>query len=411
MTDPGQAVRPAAREQASREGFRPAVVVPTYNHGRPLPGVLRRVRRLGLPTFVVDDGSTDHTPRLLARWGAPGVVVLRHGSNRGKAAALLTGFRAARAAGCTHAVTIDADGQLEPEQIPELLAVARARPRDLVVGTRDPRSHGYPLRSRLGRAVSNALVLLECGRRVTDSQCGLRVYPLDLVRDIPCRTGRYGYETEILTRAAWAGRGIHEVPVRCRYLPKGARVTHLSPLRETLRAAGMHGRLLLEAPCRGGRRVRGGDEPSSPGRERLARSLGVGVFVACQPVYGLQTVLGLVLAWVLRLNPAAVVAGSLVSTPPVGFALIGAAVTLGHLLLHGRPSSPAELEAARAGWSALASRVALDWVVGGLAEGLALGLGTYVLVRGGPPGAPSGRWRHALRWPGDPRGREGGRLP
>ena len=121
--------------------------------------------------------------------------------------ALLSGFAAAQAAGHTHALTIDTDGQLDPAQIPSLLEIAGREPDAFVIGTRDAGSADYPSRSRLGRRVSNLLVRLESGLKVSDSQCGFRVYPLKMMHEIDCRAGRYGFETEVLTRAAWVTVG------------------------------------------------------------------------------------------------------------------------------------------------------------------------------------------------------------
>ena len=89
---------------------------------------MRRVRALDLPLIVVNDGSTDETAAVLAAMSQSdrSIMVLTHPHNRGKAAALATGFAAASQAGYTHAVTIDTDGQLDPEQIPSLLSLARS---------------------------------------------------------------------------------------------------------------------------------------------------------------------------------------------------------------------------------------------------------------------------------------------
>src|SRR5688572_3570429 len=95
--------------------FNPVVVAPTYDNARTLGDVVRGVAALGLPIIVVNDGSTDSTPELLAGLGRdPGVTVLTHPRNRGKAAALCTGFAAAAEAGFTHAISIDTDGQHDP---------------------------------------------------------------------------------------------------------------------------------------------------------------------------------------------------------------------------------------------------------------------------------------------------------
>jgi uncharacterized protein (DUF2062 family) len=357
------------------EDLRPVVVVPTYNHGSTLADVVSRTRRLDLPTIVVDDGSTDCTAEVLDRLVDPHMHVRRHEVNLGKAAALRTGFEAARRLGFTHAVTIDADGQLDPEQIPMLLAVSRSNPRDLIVGVRDASAPDYPRRSVLGRTVSNLLVFLECGFRVADSQCGFRVYPLDAVQNLPCRTGRYGYETEILTRAVWSGLQIQEAPVSCRYFSEHQRVSHLNPLRETLRAVGMHVRLLSEAQWRD----RVGFAPGVLADHRFPLAVAVGVFIACQPIYGLQTIAGLLLAWLLGLNATAVLAGTLVSTPPLSFVLIGGAVAVGHVVLHGHLPTADEVSVARIGWRAVASRAGSDWLVGALVEGTCLGWVSYLI--------------------------------
>jgi glycosyltransferase involved in cell wall biosynthesis len=248
------------------------VVAPTYNNAGTLADVARRIAATGLPVIIVNDGSTDATAEILA---APpdGVTVIEHDRTRGKAAALRTGFERARELAFTHAVTVDTDGQLDPEQIPELVAAARRDPRALVIGARDDTRSDYPGRSRLGRRLSNWCLRLSCGATVTDSQCGFRVYPL-AVTVLPCRSQHFGWETEIIARSVWAGHGIVNVPVRCRYFPAGERVSHLNPWRETLRAVGMHvrltiTRLLVPARIRGcGTPARPPPRPAAPAEDR-----------------------------------------------------------------------------------------------------------------------------------------------
>src|SRR5688572_11469384 len=94
--------------------FCPVVVAPTFNNGRTLPGVLAAIDVLGLPVIVVNDGCDDDSPVVLAAWadgGGPSRNLVAHECNRGKAAALQSGFDHARELGFTHAVTIDTDGQ------------------------------------------------------------------------------------------------------------------------------------------------------------------------------------------------------------------------------------------------------------------------------------------------------------
>lgn len=236
----------------SAEALRAVVVVPTYNNQRTVRDILERVGRLGLGAIVVNDGSTDGTAAELEAWqrgtSVEGSQIVRHDLNRGKGASLLSGFTTATEAGWTHAVTIDADGQLDPEQIPDLIAAAAVDPRALIIGARDAGRADYPARSRLGRWLSNLVIRLECGARVADSQCGFRAYPLAMLQKVRCRSGHFDFEAEVITRAAWAGYPIVNVPVRCRYFDRAHRVSHFRPAVDSVRGALLHARLLLIAP-------------------------------------------------------------------------------------------------------------------------------------------------------------------
>jgi uncharacterized protein (DUF2062 family) len=404
----------AARDAARPSGFSPVVVAPTHNNRNTLEDIIARVRATGLALIVVNDGSTDDTAAVLAspRWaGDGGVTVITHPHNRGKAAALRTAFGAAAAAGFTHAATVDTDGQLEPEQIPGLLALARSSPHALVIGRRDENTAGYPAKNRFGRRLSNLFVWMESGVRVSDSQCGLRVYPLDFVNAARCRSGRYGFETEIITRAGWAGLPVVEAPVRCHYFPKDKAVSHFRPWADTFRAIGMHGRLMLRALSPFTRRRKPAGELSGSaraaakpwrhfaqwinpvgawrqlraddtGRATAAAGLAIGAFIANLPAYGFQTVLSLYAARRLHLHPVAVVAGSQLSTPPVGPVLVAAAIAVGHVLLHGRLPALAEYRAAIAqggAWRLLGSFL-LEWTLGALIVGFVCACVTFAVA-------------------------------
>jgi glycosyltransferase involved in cell wall biosynthesis len=227
--------------------FKPVVIAPTFNNAGTLLDVLSRVDLQGVAAIAVNDGSTDDTAALLETWRRlPGETryVETHPKNLGKAAALQTGFAAALRLGFTHALSIDTDGQLSPEQIPQMLALARENPASLVLGVRDASAADYPWRSRLGRRAANLLIFMESGLRVADSQCGLRVYPLAMAELVECRAGRYGFETEVIVRAGWGGRSVAEMPARCTYFAGERRVSHFRPWVDSLRAAGMHLRLV-----------------------------------------------------------------------------------------------------------------------------------------------------------------------
>ena len=229
------------------QAFLAAVVIPTFNHGRTVISVLDAVAASGKLIIVVDDGSTDGTGGLLKEWklSRPQSVceVRTHARNLGKAAALATGFAAAAERGCTHAATIDADGQLDARDIPGLLEVAERNKGALILGTRPAQMAECPGRCSRGRRLAGMAVRLECGLRLSDTQCGLRVYPLEMIGQAPCTAGRFSFETEIIVRAAWAGFQVVEVPVRCIYFSAQERVSHFRPWRDTVHHILVHTRL------------------------------------------------------------------------------------------------------------------------------------------------------------------------
>jgi uncharacterized protein (DUF2062 family) len=393
---------------SAAEDIHPIVVAPTYNNGGTLADVLAGVSQWRLPILVVNDGSTDQTPQVLETWlkSHPRTKFITHPRNRGKAAALRTGFKAAIELGYTHAVTIDTDLQHDPACIGPLLEAARDNPDAYVLGVRDDRATGYPTRSRLGRRISNLLIRLECGVKVSDSQCGMRVWPLELIREVRGRASRFGYESEMITRAGWAGCPIVEVPVNTLYLPPDQRVSHFRPWADSLRSVGMHARLIGRAllplpnpiyhshgkplrkrvtwrdllkwmnPMRAWREMREG----RIGKNEFAVAVSVGVFVANLPVYPFQTVTALYLARRLHLNPLAVLGGTQLSTPPINIALIAAAVWIGHLLRHGAVVVIPRVMSIQGVWELLARPFLLDWLVGAPIIGFVLGAITFALA-------------------------------
>ncbi len=204
-----------------------AVVIPTYNHGRTVKAVATAALALGWPVYVVDDGSTDGCDPSLE--SIPGIHLLRHGVNRGKGAALMTGFRAA-VGHADWAITLDADGQHFPEDARELIgAIPRCR-RPIVLGYRlQMAANGAPWSSRFGREFSNFWIRRAGGPRVTDSQSGFRIYPLPEVLRLGVRAQRYQFEIEVLVKAAWSAMEVIEAPVGISYPPAIERVSHFRP--------------------------------------------------------------------------------------------------------------------------------------------------------------------------------------
>ncbi len=225
-----------------------AVVIPVYNHAATVVDVAQRAMALEFPVVVVDDGSTDATT---ARIGAlRGVRVLRHRFNRGKGAALLSGFAAA-AELADWAITLDADGQHDPEDARALIQAIPEGLRPIVVGNRmGMQGADVPWTSRFGRGFSNFWVRMAGGPVVMDSQSGFRVYPLPECLHLGVEARRFQFEVEILVKARWHKLPVIESPVSVSYRPGTPRISHFHPFFDFLRNFGMFGRLITRRVLR-----------------------------------------------------------------------------------------------------------------------------------------------------------------
>jgi hypothetical protein len=214
------------------------VVIPCYQGAATVGDVVRGARAQGLAVVVVDDGSTDGSA---AAAEAAGATVLRHPANRGKGAALASGFAWAKRHGEDAVLSMDADAQHDPSEIPALLAAHARAPEALIIGVRSFAPEEMPRRSRIGNRISTWWISRFAGRTYRDTQSGFRVYPRALF-DVPLRSTRFDTETELLLRAAKMGLPLVEVPIRTIYGPD--RVTHFHGFRDTLRVI----KLVLGSP-------------------------------------------------------------------------------------------------------------------------------------------------------------------
>ncbi|RJQ85410.1 MAG: glycosyltransferase family 2 protein [Desulfobacteraceae bacterium] len=221
-----------------------AVVIPVFNHGRTAGEVARSALDLGWPVYLVDDGSTDGGAQGLP--AHPDLHLLRHAQNRGKGAALMTGFAAA-VASADWAVTLDADGQHHPQDAVALIQAIAEGSRPIVVGRRTGmQSEGTPWTSRFGREFSNFWVRAAGGPRVSDSQSGFRIYPLPEVLHLGVKARRYQFEVEVLVKAAWQRMPVIEAPVRVTYPSKAERISHFRPFVDFVRNSNAFTRLIVQ---------------------------------------------------------------------------------------------------------------------------------------------------------------------
>ena len=207
------------------------VVVPAYQAAAGVGEVVRACAlQKGIAgVIVVDDGSTDGTA-IAAE--AAGAKVIRHERNRGKGAALVTAFGAASESGWSAAVTIDADGQHDPAEIPGLIACHEQTGADIVIGTRRREGTDMPWQRRTSNRMSSLVVSRLCGQQVLDSQSGYRLITRAVWERLTFTRMRYDMESELLIKAGRAGFRIAHAPIRTHY---GDESSHFRPLRDTWR--------------------------------------------------------------------------------------------------------------------------------------------------------------------------------
>ena len=387
------------------EPLKALLLIPVYNHGKTLRGVVEAGLRDGHEVLVVDDGSTDGS---LDTVGDMPIQCHRLPENRGKGAAIQAGARIAQSLGFEAVITLDADGQHDPADAKLLLkAGAEAWPA-IVLGARRMDTENVPSSSLFGRAFSNFWVRLECGRALPDTQSGYRLYPVALLTQPGFLSRRYTFEIEVLVRGSWAGLGILSTPVSVYYPPGDERVSHFRGFMDNARLSVLHAwlvtRSLIPWPHR---RPFARQEPErSPsslfhpvrffkrlsqehtGPAELATAVWVGIFIGSMPIipFGLLTIL--YVCHRLNLNKLAGAGASNLCVAPFVPLLC---IETGHRLIRGT------------WWTTFTHQTLVneihyrlgEWLLGALIIGPVLGglaaLATFALVRGlrKPVGEPN----------------------
>jgi glycosyltransferase involved in cell wall biosynthesis len=211
------------------------IIIPAYNSATTISGLLATLLPFTGNIITVDDGSTDGTTEILKN--STQIELITYPRNRGKGHALKQGFRHAIALGYTHAITMDADGQHLAIDIPRLTQKASENPNAIILGVRQFNNSNIPKSSRFANRFSNFWFTVQTAKKIPDTQCGYRVYPLRRIAAIQPYTRRYEAELEILVRSAW--RGIQLIPneINVYYPPQNQRLTHFRSGRDFTRIA------------------------------------------------------------------------------------------------------------------------------------------------------------------------------
>ncbi len=220
---------------------RVAAAIPAFQAEPSVGDVVRRTRALIPDVLVIDDGSLDRTAEA-ARQGGAEVKSLT--PNQGKGMALKTAFQILFARGFDAVITLDADGQHLPEEIPRLLEAGETGA-ELVLGTRDHLFAEMGSLRRVSNRLSSRAISLAAGRPLTDVQTGFRLYSKRLIEATGFPGARFEAESSVVVRAARAGFKIAAVPVRLGFAD-GRTTSHYRPLLDSLRIAAAVVRARLE---------------------------------------------------------------------------------------------------------------------------------------------------------------------
>jgi glycosyltransferase involved in cell wall biosynthesis len=191
--------------------------------------VLAEVLLHELPVLVVNDGSTDATAQVV---GSQPVACITFPANRGKGAALKTGFIWALTRGFTGVITLDADGQHDPAAIPRLLAVATEQGHGILLASRFMQFQQMAGLRKHWNRFGAWCFRARTGFAIDDSQSGFRYYGADLLRQLSLDKDGYDLEMEILVKAWRAGFSIGSVPVAAR-VADGRATSHFRPVQDT----------------------------------------------------------------------------------------------------------------------------------------------------------------------------------
>jgi glycosyltransferase involved in cell wall biosynthesis len=229
--------------------MRLALIVPFYNHEHAIRQTVAGLKVYGYPCWLVDDGSAASCQPILDQIAADEsswLTLIRCPVNRGKGVAVIAGFSAAHAAGCTHALQIDADGQHDFTSIPRIAALARDNPDAIITGV-PVFDESAPASRRIGRKLTTFWVRINTlSSRIEDAMCGFRVYPLPPIVRLAARGdcgSRMEFDPEILVRAVWEGMPVVSMPTRVTYPLDG--VSHFKMWRDNARISWMHTRLFF----------------------------------------------------------------------------------------------------------------------------------------------------------------------
>ncbi len=213
-----------------------AILIPAYNESMYIKDVILECQKYGFDIIVVDDGSTDESVATVktipGNYGSK-IVLIEHGTNKGKGQALKTGFDFAVTHDYTGVITIDADGQHKVSEIEYFLDAIKKNSPDIIVGSRFQDTKGMPFIRLATNFFTSWIISLIAGQKISDVQSGFRYIGYNALSNIRLETNNFDTEPEILLKASWLHYKIINIPITTIYHENF--VSHVNPIKDTIK--------------------------------------------------------------------------------------------------------------------------------------------------------------------------------
>lgn len=214
-----------------------AIIIPAYNEEKSIRNIVEKTLLYSLHVIVINDGSQDNTAIQLA--GLP-IVLLQNDKNLGKGASLLQGFQYAQSLPIAAAISIDADTQHNPDDIPKFIQAMHHYPDHVIIGARLHNKENAPKSRYIANQIADFFISWAAGHRIIDSQSGYRLYPMRLFNDClkSFHPHQFGFESELLIDSARRGYRSAFIAIHSHY-PQNSRSSHYRPFVDTAKIVGM----------------------------------------------------------------------------------------------------------------------------------------------------------------------------
>jgi len=197
-----------------------ALLIPAYNEEKYIRQVIKNCAIYSLEMIIVNDGSLDQTAMVVKNLKESKkypLILLQHTRNRGKGAALDTGFKYAVKKGYQGVITLDADGQHDTKEIKKFLQMVDKEKPDLIIGSRFQNHQGMPFIRLATNYTTSWIISWLAGQKVEDVQSGFRYISNKVIKNIELKTKHFETEPELILKAAWLNYSIKNIPINTIY--------------------------------------------------------------------------------------------------------------------------------------------------------------------------------------------------